>query len=439
MNEITNIHLGRQSFTIAVDAHKLLRAYLSAIEKQVGDNAQDVVEEVELRMAELLTERGISGDKVVLIQDVSFLKQQLGEPRDFKEEDDDTAAATDDSIAPGHKRLFRDADNGMLAGVAAGLSAYSGVPVLIIRLVFIGLAFASGVGILIYVLLWLLLPETKSPSDYLQMKGLAVTIDNLKTVVDRADFQGAAERAGHVMGRTWCRLTRLVSGIIGVGFLLISVASLAVAATATSYLLVHGLQLAGAVLFPVGSREVTAVICGLAALVLIAFMLALTGRAMLIRKWTVPTWAVAAVIASFVIVTSVGTALGFAVAPTVHHRYMQFQTQLQHTEIRALPSFQNVDVRGGPSYVMYQSDPHYSLEIRYLGTVNSKTITTKVVGDTLEIDTSSYHSSDQASSCFLFCPFGRDNIELIVHQPSPDVPPPLLTPIKPTPPVPLKP
>ena len=59
MNEVTRIHLGRQPYTISVAAHKELKDYLAAIEKQVGD--KDVLQEVELRMSELLSERGVDG------------------------------------------------------------------------------------------------------------------------------------------------------------------------------------------------------------------------------------------------------------------------------------------------------------------------------------------------------------------------------------------
>ena len=82
MNEIKKIHLGRQPFVISVDAHTQLSKYLKAIEEHVGINSE-VHKEVEMRMAELLVERGITGEKVVLVEDVEFLKDQLGAPNDF--------------------------------------------------------------------------------------------------------------------------------------------------------------------------------------------------------------------------------------------------------------------------------------------------------------------------------------------------------------------
>src|SRR5437899_743338 len=126
MNEVTRIHLGRQPFTISVSAHKELKDYLPEFKKKVAE--QDVIDEVEMRMAELLGERRLGVDKAVLDADVDYLKEQLGDPKDFKEDGEDTSrTALNDQ---GQKRLFRDTDNAMLAGVAAGLASYFGIDVL---------------------------------------------------------------------------------------------------------------------------------------------------------------------------------------------------------------------------------------------------------------------------------------------------------------------
>jgi phage shock protein PspC (stress-responsive transcriptional regulator) len=152
MNEVTTIHLGRQSFTIAVDAQKELRAYLDAIKASVGD--KDVVEEVELRMAELLTERGVSGDKVILVADVEYLMEQLGDPKEFN---DNEETGTERPIADG-KRLFRDTDNAVLAGVSSGLARYFGIDVWIVRIIFIIAIISGGWGVLAYILFWIIVP-----------------------------------------------------------------------------------------------------------------------------------------------------------------------------------------------------------------------------------------------------------------------------------------
>ncbi len=167
MNEVSNIHLGRQAFTISIDAHKKLKNYLEAIEKQVGD--KDVMEEIELRMAELLTEHGINADKVVLPKDVDFLMEQLGNPKDFKEEDETSSPTSKKTES---KRLFRDTDNAMIAGVASGLAQYFGLDVILIRILFVVATIITfGWAILLYIVLWVLVPEVKTSSDRLQMAG----------------------------------------------------------------------------------------------------------------------------------------------------------------------------------------------------------------------------------------------------------------------------
>jgi phage shock protein PspC (stress-responsive transcriptional regulator) len=227
MNEVTKIHLGRQPFTISVAAHKDLRNYLDAIEKQVKD--KDVIEEIELRMAELLTEHGISSDKVVLAKDIKFLKQQLGNPADFKDnEENDSEEAGDAEKAPEPKRLFRDTEDAILAGVSSGLARYFGIDAWIIRILFIIGAFTGGWGILVYAVLWLVVPEAKTPSDRLQMAGKPVTIDGIKEVVERADVKGAARRANGTIAPVLNSAFRVMLKIIGIGFIVAGLASLLV-------------------------------------------------------------------------------------------------------------------------------------------------------------------------------------------------------------------
>ena len=154
MNEIKHIHLGRESFTISVAAYRELHEYLEAIKEQVGAKSGDVLEEVELRMAELLAERGVSGSKVIVEKDVAFLKEQLGEPHDFKDDDESGESASPENV----RRLFRDPEHAMIAGVAAGLGAYFGIDAVIVRLLVVRFSLIGPSGRLIKLSLWLIVP-----------------------------------------------------------------------------------------------------------------------------------------------------------------------------------------------------------------------------------------------------------------------------------------
>ncbi len=113
------------------------------------------------------------------------------------------------------KRLFRDPDNKWIAGVCGGLSSYFGVNVWIPRLLFLipflsfvtswnhwgvfnfpnflNLSFSPGATI-IYIILWLILPEAVTTSDKLEMKGEKVDMNSIKNTIQK-DMEGFGERA----------------------------------------------------------------------------------------------------------------------------------------------------------------------------------------------------------------------------------------------------
>ena len=62
------------------------------------------------------------------------------------------------------KRLYRSRENRVIAGIAGGIAEYFNIDPVIIRLVFILLLFAGGMGIIMYLLAWILVPENPGSS-----------------------------------------------------------------------------------------------------------------------------------------------------------------------------------------------------------------------------------------------------------------------------------
>jgi phage shock protein PspC (stress-responsive transcriptional regulator) len=60
------------------------------------------------------------------------------------------------------KRLYRSRKNRILAGVAGGIAEYFAVDPVIVRLIFVILAFGQGSGILAYIIGWIVIPEEPS-------------------------------------------------------------------------------------------------------------------------------------------------------------------------------------------------------------------------------------------------------------------------------------
>ncbi len=407
MNEVTKIHLGRQAFTISVDAHRELKGYLDAIKRHVSD--EGVVSEVELRMAELLAERDVKDEQVILPADVDFLKEQLGNPKDFAEDDEqETADQPTDT-----KRLFRDTDNAMLAGVAAGLGNYFGVDVLIIRLLFVIATFAGGWGILIYIVLWLLVPEAKTSSERLQMAGKPVTIDSLKEVVERADVGGAARRANNSLAGPVNAAFRTLLKVVGVCFVVIGMSLLLGLATAALYVFFHNSSIVQDNLFPIGIKEHLLVYSAAVVGILLSLFVVLFGMALYRRKWPIHAWITGTLIGMTLIGMAAGGALAADVAPHIRDRY----NANLHTTVRTVQPFSAVDLSqlGNGVTINYETAPTYSVSLHYYDHPNLNAIKTSVKDGTLIVNSRQY---SRAEGCNGICIDDLYDMTLTISSPN---------------------
>ncbi|OWP62766.1 hypothetical protein CDA63_12720 [Hymenobacter amundsenii] len=89
---------------------------------------------------------------------------------------------------PTFKKLYRNTDAGKVGGVSAGLAAYFRVDIVLIRILFLVGLFAGGFTFLLYIALWVLLPEAKTASDRLRMRGSAVTLSALDSNLRGATY-----------------------------------------------------------------------------------------------------------------------------------------------------------------------------------------------------------------------------------------------------------
>jgi phage shock protein PspC (stress-responsive transcriptional regulator) len=193
MKKTHSIHFGRQLFIIEEDAYEQLQQYLERLERSFHGEAgiSDIMEDIEMRFAELLLSYLGESRKVVGSEDISRGIASLGEPEVIASDEpvQEEAPRPHTKNAQGQKRLFRDSENGMLGGVSAGLAAYFDIDPTFVRLGFAVLIFFAGMAIPAYIVLWIVLPDAKTPSDRLRMKGQAVTVDSLKE-----EFHKAADR-----------------------------------------------------------------------------------------------------------------------------------------------------------------------------------------------------------------------------------------------------
>ena len=84
--------------------------------------------------------------------------------------------------------MYRDPDHRILGGVCSGMGAYWHIDPLIVRILFLVTFFGFGIGLLIYLLLWVVIPVARTTAQKLEMRGEPVTVENIKRFV-REEFR----------------------------------------------------------------------------------------------------------------------------------------------------------------------------------------------------------------------------------------------------------
>ena len=193
MNKTVNINLAGIFFHIDEDAYLKLSRYLEAIKRSFTDSQgqSEIISDIEARIAELFSERIQNEKQVVGIRLVDEVIAIMGQPEDYLVDDEifeDEPKQQYRQRSTSSRRLYRDTDNSYIGGVAAGLGHYFGIDALWIRLIWVILFFSAGTGVLLYILLWALIPEAKTTAEKITMTGDPVNISNIeKKIKDGID------------------------------------------------------------------------------------------------------------------------------------------------------------------------------------------------------------------------------------------------------------
>jgi phage shock protein PspC (stress-responsive transcriptional regulator) len=184
MKITVSINLGGYSFNIDEDAYAELRMYLKNLELHFAreESSAEILSDIETRMAELFRIKLTNYKQVINIEDVRQAISILGTPEDIS--DNNGPSARDKFSSPGYHRLYRDPDHRVIGGVCAGMAAYWDLEIWVVRLIFLVLAM-MGVGILVYLILYIVLPEAKTTAEKIEMRGNPVNIHNIKDSVKK--------------------------------------------------------------------------------------------------------------------------------------------------------------------------------------------------------------------------------------------------------------
>lgn len=195
MNKTVNANIGGIVFTIDENAYQKLHRYLDKLRQYFKETnvSTEIIEDIEARIAEILQSRLDGKRSIVNEADVDAVIEVMGKPEDFEDvgaEEEAKAKSGTESIYVG-RRFFRNPDDRVVGGVASGLGAYFNVDPVWFRLLFALSIIFWGTGVLIYIILWIILPEANTTTEKMQMRGEPINISNIeKSVREQLDEVG---------------------------------------------------------------------------------------------------------------------------------------------------------------------------------------------------------------------------------------------------------
>lgn len=176
MKKVININFQGRVIPIEESAYDMLKQYVESLRRFFADEEgrDEIINDIEGRIAELFGESLKKGSTCITDDEVNHIIESMGRPEDFegeegkvqsqlgseKTENQHTGANSSSGYTEQPRgRLYRDENDKILGGVCGGLASYLKVDPTIVRLVFALIAFGFGTGILIYILLWVILPS----------------------------------------------------------------------------------------------------------------------------------------------------------------------------------------------------------------------------------------------------------------------------------------
>lgn len=156
MKETINANIGGVVFTLDRDAYDRLTIYLNDLRRRISSDTEEVMSDIETRLAEILREELPSQMMVVTLAMTEHAITRIGKPEEFGTENQ---SETKNNNGMGQKLLRRSRTDRSIAGVCAGLANYLGIDTTLVRILTLCLIIFGGMSLWVYIILWLLIPE----------------------------------------------------------------------------------------------------------------------------------------------------------------------------------------------------------------------------------------------------------------------------------------
>ena len=185
MNKTIIININGFIFHIEEDAYEILKNYMTDVKRHFLNSADslEITTDIENRIAEMFTEILAAENKQVIIeQDVKGVVEQMGSVADFETSEDEANSTLHEThiYNTGNRKLFRDSENHLLAGVCSGLANYFDIRAIWVRLAFILAIAFFGTGVVLYIIFWIVVPKAITRTDRMAMRGQKLNLQGFK-------------------------------------------------------------------------------------------------------------------------------------------------------------------------------------------------------------------------------------------------------------------
>lgn len=184
MKKTENISLSGISFTIEKDALEKLKIYIDTLNSQFasqGEEGKEIIADIEARIGELLMSNMTTESQPITYNEVTKAIEQLGYP----ESDEETIIPPLRKIK---RKLYRKKEGSILGGVFNGISSFSKIDVVWIRIsiaILLALSFIFDYDniistiVLAYFCLWIIIPRASSVLQKLEMEGENINVSSI--------------------------------------------------------------------------------------------------------------------------------------------------------------------------------------------------------------------------------------------------------------------
>lgn len=183
MEKIIQINYQNRNISIEENAYNAFQQYEAELKNYFSkeESGDEIMTDLKNRMAEILEEKLKTGAAAITLDDIQELKANIGNPSDFDQEENTSSSQSsteNTSQAPFEKKhLFRNKfkNERVIAGVCSGLAHYFSIDPIAVRIIFVLVTifnmasfFKFNLGILTYIILWIVLPQEYAKSNISQ-------------------------------------------------------------------------------------------------------------------------------------------------------------------------------------------------------------------------------------------------------------------------------